>query len=102
MPVVHSVKLKQLANHVLLSLVAKTERAAEKIKARTVLLGGGVAANSALRTDLAKMCEKTKRKLLVAAKPLCTDNAVMVAALGYHKFKAGKFASLDLEPKAAS
>ena len=81
-------------------LVAKTQRAAEQKRARTVLLGGGVAANSVLREALQKMCDNTGRKLLVAPRPLCTDNAVMVASLAYHKFKAGQFADLTLEPKA--
>ena len=83
-------------------LVAKTKRAADKIMAKTVLLGGGVAANTLLRGALRQMCEETNRKLLVAPKPLCTDNAVMVASLGYHKFKAGIFADLGLEALAAS
>jgi len=82
-------------------LVAKTERSADKIKAETVLLGGGVAANSALRHGLKQMCDSTNRKLLIASKPLCTDNAVMVASLAYHKFKANLFADLTLEPKAS-
>ncbi|HEG44007.1 MAG TPA: tRNA (adenosine(37)-N6)-threonylcarbamoyltransferase complex transferase subunit TsaD [Phycisphaerales bacterium] len=81
-------------------LVAKTKRAAEKINAKTVLLGGGVAANSALRGALEEMCNKTNRKLLIAPKNLCTDNAVMVASLAWHKYKAGIFADLTLEPKA--
>ena len=83
-------------------LVKKTSRAAERIGARTVLLGGGVAANSALREALQGMCDAAKpaKKLLVAPKRYCTDNAVMVASLGYHKFKAGLFADLTLEPKA--
>ncbi|MHC4365564.1 MAG: tRNA (adenosine(37)-N6)-threonylcarbamoyltransferase complex transferase subunit TsaD [Planctomycetota bacterium] len=83
-------------------LVKKTNRAAERIGARTVLLGGGVAANSALRAALQEMCDAAKpaKKLLVAPKRYCTDNAVMVASLGYHKFKAGLFADLMLEPKA--
>ena len=38
-------------------LVEKTKRAAEKIKAKTLLLGGGVAANSELRAQLSKICE---------------------------------------------
>jgi N6-L-threonylcarbamoyladenine synthase len=83
-------------------LVAKTKRAVDKIAARTVLLGGGVAANSLLREELTCMCEETKRELLIAPKRLCTDNAVMVASLGYHKFKAGILASLDLEALATS
>jgi N6-L-threonylcarbamoyladenine synthase len=85
-------------------LVKKTERAAKKIKAKTVLLGGGVAANSSLRTALQDMCGSSTPsiKLLVAPKQYCTDNAVMVASLAYYKFKAGLFADLTLEPKASS
>ena len=85
-------------------LVKKTKRAAKKIGAKTILLGGGVAANSSLRTALQEMCDSSAPpiKLLVAPKQYCTDNAVMVASLGYYKFKAGIFADLTLEPKASS
>ncbi|UCG49025.1 MAG: tRNA (adenosine(37)-N6)-threonylcarbamoyltransferase complex transferase subunit TsaD [Phycisphaerales bacterium] len=84
-------------------LVRKTERAAGRIGARTVLLGGGVAANSVLRDRLREMCDSAEpaRRLLVAPKQYCTDNAVMVASLGYFKYKAGLFADLTLEPKAS-
>ncbi len=84
-------------------LIKKTQRAAERIGARTILLGGGVAANNQLRTALQQMCESAEppKKLLVAPKQYCTDNAVMVASLAYHKFKAGLFADLTLEPKAS-
>jgi N6-L-threonylcarbamoyladenine synthase len=84
-------------------LVKKTQRAAKKIGARTVLLGGGVAANVRLREALQEMCDSAKpaKKLHIAPKQYCTDNAVMVASLGYHKFKAGLFADLTLEPKAS-
>lgn len=84
------------------ALVKKTKRAAEKIDAKTILLGGGVAANTELRTRLQQMCDSMKlpKKLLVAPKQYCTDNAVMVASLAYHKFKAGLFADLTLEPMA--
>jgi N6-L-threonylcarbamoyladenine synthase len=83
-------------------LVKKTQRAAEKIRAKTILLGGGVAANTELRTRLQQVCDSMKppKKLLVAPKQYCTDNAVMVASLAYHKFKAGIFADLTLEPIA--
>ena len=85
-------------------LVKKTQRAAKKIGAKTILLGGGVAANSNLRTALQDMCDSYTPpiKLLVAPKQYCTDNAVMVASLGYYKFMAGLFADLTLEPKASS
>jgi N6-L-threonylcarbamoyladenine synthase len=83
-------------------LVKKTQRAAEKIGAKTILLGGGVAANAELRTALQQMCNSSTppRKLLVAPEQYCTDNAVMVASLAYYKFKAKLFADLTLEPKA--
>ncbi|MBA7678143.1 tRNA N6-adenosine threonylcarbamoyltransferase [subsurface metagenome] len=85
-------------------LIKKTQRAAERIGAKTILLGGGVAANNQLRTALQQMCESAEppKKLLIAPKQYCTDNAVMVASLAYHKFKAGLFADLTLEPKASS
>ena len=94
-------------------LVKKTKRAVEKIGAETVLLGGGVAANNKLRTSLQQWCDsylsgrrsltdKPAKKLLIAPKQYCTDNAVMVASLGYHKYKAGLFADLTLEAKASS
>ncbi|MBE0535595.1 MAG: tRNA (adenosine(37)-N6)-threonylcarbamoyltransferase complex transferase subunit TsaD [Phycisphaerae bacterium] len=83
-------------------LVKKTKRAAEQTQAKTVLLGGGVAANTALRNALQEMCDRTGRRLLIAPRPLCTDNAAMVASLAYHKFLAGEFADLDLEAKATS
>ena len=85
-------------------LVEKTMLAAERINARTVLVGGGVAANNKLRSDLQKRCDAATppKKLLVAPKQYCTDNAVMVASLAYHKYKAGLFADLTLEPKACS
>jgi N6-L-threonylcarbamoyladenine synthase len=67
-------------------------------KTRRAIDGTGV-----LRDELAKMCESytPAKKLLIAPKPYCTDNAVMVASLAYHKFRAGLFADLTLEPKAS-
>ena len=84
-------------------LVKKTKLAAKKMGAKSVILGGGVAANTALRTAMQIMCETSKppKKLFVAPKHYCTDNAVMVASLAYYKFKAGLFADLTLESQAA-
>ncbi len=83
-------------------LVKKTQLAADKIGAKTILLGGGVAANNHLRNELEKMAKDTGRVLLVAPKKYCTDNAVMIASLAYYKYKAGLFADMALEAKAAS
>lgn len=85
-------------------LTRKTKRAAERIQAKTILLGGGVAANSALRDALQNLCTAARppRQLLVAPRQYCTDNAVMVASLAYHKYQAGIFSDLTLEPKSSS
>jgi N6-L-threonylcarbamoyladenine synthase len=83
-------------------LVKKTQMAADKIGAKTILLGGGVAANNHLRNELDKMAKDTGRVLLVAPKKYCTDNAVMIASLAYHKYKANIFADMSLEAKAGS
>jgi N6-L-threonylcarbamoyladenine synthase len=85
-------------------LVEKTRRAIKQTRAKTILLGGGVAANTALREALQQMCDVSTAPLnmLIAEKRYCTDNAVMVASLAYHKYKANLFADLTLEPKATS
>jgi N6-L-threonylcarbamoyladenine synthase len=82
-------------------LIEKTRRAVDKVQARTVLMGGGVAANSALREAMEQYCRSKGLTLRVAPKPLCTDNAAMTASLAYPKYKAGLFADLSLEPKAS-
>jgi len=79
-------------------LVDKALRAAERVGARTVLLGGGVAANGALRRALEEGCAATGRRLIVAAQKYCTDNAAMVAGLAYYKLQAGQVDDLSLEP----
>lgn len=83
-------------------LVKKTQRAAKRIKAKTVLMGGGVACNGPLREAMGQMCEKEKLSLMIADRKYCTDNAAMVASLAYYKYQAGQFADLTLEPKATS
>ena len=83
-------------------LVKKTKRAAKQIGAKSVLMGGGVACNGALRDAMEQMCEKEHLTLMIAPKKYCTDNAAMVASLAYYKYKAGIFADLTLEPKATS
>lgn len=85
-------------------LVEKTRRAVKKTSAKTVLLGGGVAANSTLRAQMQRMCEEFEpaKKLLVAKKKYCTDNAVMIASLAWYKYNERIFSDLTLEPVADS
>ncbi|HYZ09725.1 MAG TPA: tRNA (adenosine(37)-N6)-threonylcarbamoyltransferase complex transferase subunit TsaD [Pseudonocardiaceae bacterium] len=70
-------------------LTAKALRAATDRGVDTLLLGGGVAANSRLRALAAQRCEAAGVTLRVPRSRLCTDNGAMVAALGAHLLAAG-------------
>ncbi|MFM7140139.1 MAG: tRNA (adenosine(37)-N6)-threonylcarbamoyltransferase complex transferase subunit TsaD, partial [Actinomycetes bacterium] len=63
-------------------LVKKTLMAAKETGIDTVVIGGGVAANSRLRSMAQSMAEKENIKVRIPRPGLCTDNGAMVAALG--------------------
>jgi tRNA N6-adenosine threonylcarbamoyltransferase len=63
-------------------LASKTIRAAQEAGARTIILGGGVAANSVLRARVADGARRLGLPLVVPRPGLCTDNASMIAAAG--------------------
>ena len=71
-------------------LVAKTIRAAKEYKAKSVMLAGGVAANTRLRERLSDEVKKLKLSFAMPKMQYTTDNAAMIAAAGYFKFKAKK------------
>jgi N6-L-threonylcarbamoyladenine synthase len=71
-------------------LVTKTIRAAKKFNVTSVMLAGGVAANTTLREKLASEVENLGLNFSMPPFEYTTDNAAMIAAAGYFKFKAGK------------
>jgi N6-L-threonylcarbamoyladenine synthase len=77
-------------------LVVKTMAAARSKQAATILVAGGVAANSHLRNILRKQAEKEGFIFNIPPLVYCTDNAAMVACLGYYQLQAGRYAGLDL------
>lgn len=81
-------------------LVRKTMRAVARAGVSTVLLGGGVAANSLLRDTLERECNQRNLQFKAAKRSYCTDNGAMIAALGFHKLQAGEVATLELEVQA--
>jgi len=81
-------------------LVRKTEWAITRERVHRVTVSGGVGANSALRRELALMAKEKGIQLFIPAASLCTDNAAMIAAAGYHHVKAHNLAPMDMNPVA--
>jgi N6-L-threonylcarbamoyladenine synthase len=76
-------------------LVTKVIRAAERVGARSVALGGGVAANSRLRERFAAACNEVGVDHLVPSRAYCTDNAAMIAAAGLWRLSVDGPTPLD-------
>lgn len=81
-------------------LVRKTIMAAEKKGVGDIVLGGGVACNSALREQMVRKAASRGMAVHIPSPSLCTDNAAMIALAGYYKFKKKEFAPLTLNPQA--
>jgi len=65
----------------------------------TLVVAGGVAANSVLRARLAEFCAKKDVTLSVPPLALCTDNAAMIAWAGLERLKLGRTDGLDFRPR---
>lgn len=72
-------------------LVEKTRKAAVEYGARTVILGGGVSANTELRTRLMKTFAATQTQVVVPSPGLFTDNGAMIAVAAAPRVLAGDF-----------
>jgi N6-L-threonylcarbamoyladenine synthase len=67
-------------------LIDKTIKSAQKYKARSIMLAGGVAANENLRKQMAYAAKTSNSQLLIPDLKYCTDNAAMIGLAGYWKF----------------
>lgn len=70
----------ELENAITDVLIEKTKQAIFEVSAKTVLLGGGVSANTHIREQMERLTKENKCALYVPEKSLSTDNALMIAA----------------------
>lgn len=81
-------------------LVQNFIKAAEDLNEKTLVIAGGVSANSLLRSRLSDECKKRGYSLYMPPLNLCGDNAAMVGAQAYYEYLNGNTASLDLNAQA--
>jgi N6-L-threonylcarbamoyladenine synthase len=76
-------------------LTAKLVAAAEDARASTLVLGGGVAANSRLRARVADAAAATGRRVFLPPPELCTDNGAMIAGAAWWRLESDGPTPLD-------
>jgi len=77
-------------------LAAKARKAAQQIGAKTVALGGGVAATSLLRSKMTTGCAESGWRLVLPSMGMCTDNAALMASAGWYRLVADGPSNMDM------
>ncbi|MBT3756839.1 MAG: tRNA (adenosine(37)-N6)-threonylcarbamoyltransferase complex transferase subunit TsaD [Candidatus Cloacimonetes bacterium] len=78
------------------SLVSKTISYAKRSNAKTIIVAGGVSANSLLRSEISEQGSSIGAKVHFPALEYCMDNAAMIGAAAIEKFQKSEFADLSL------
>lgn len=81
-------------------LIEKIRRAAARYPARSILIGGGVSANTAIRAGVLELGRELRLPVFIPPMRYCTDNGAMIAGMGNELLKAGVVADLNLETVA--
>ena len=82
-------------------LTSHLMQAAKDYNAKTIVVAGGVSANSGLRSALEKACKKQGCELYLPKLSLCGDNAAMIGSQAYYEYLAGTRAGMDLNGVAS-
>lgn len=82
------------------AIVKKTGYILDKYQTKRLVLAGGVAANSHIRSALEKLCAKREVEFCRPSLGLCSDNAAMVAAAGYFEYLNRNFSGTSLNASA--
>ena len=92
--------VREFQNAVVRDLVDRTMLAAEELAVESVMVSGGVAANSQLRATFEERAKNMGIDVFFPSRALSTDNAAMIAAAAFERFRAGVFAdsSLNADP----
>ena len=83
------------------AITQKAGQALEQSGMKTLVLAGGVAANSHLRASLEELCASRGVCLAMPERSLCGDNGAMIAAAGYFQYQIGNFADTSLNASAS-
>ena len=87
-------------NHIISYLFKNLKKALEKTGCKNIAIAGGVSANSELRKQLIKFGNDYDCNIFIPEQEYCTDNAAMIAQVGYYLFKEKQFASQSVSAVA--
>jgi len=93
--------VREFQNAVVRDLVERTMLAAEECEVQTLLVSGGVSANSQLRAAFAERARANGLEVFFPERALSTDNAAMIAAAAYGDLVRGRVADTSLNAKAS-
>lgn len=82
-------------------LAERTMKAAAQLRSQSLVLAGGVSANSGVRKKFQQECARQGIALYLPPPELCGDNAAMVGAQAYYEYQAGHLAALSLNALAS-
>ena len=100
-PVNHADVAAAYTDRIVKAITKKAELALKQSGMKTLVLAGGVAANSHLRASLETMCRASGVRVAMPERALCGDNGAMIAAAGYFQFCKGNFADTSLNASAS-